>query len=96
MKMVLIVYNEAIDEEVKEVLEKCGLKNFTQITQVFGQGETSGLHLGNDIWPGRNNILLVACEEKQKTQLLSYIRELRRRLGKEGIKAFVWNLEEIT
>ncbi|MCM8800352.1 MAG: hypothetical protein NC900_06505 [Candidatus Omnitrophica bacterium] len=95
-KMALIAYNEAIDEEVKEILEKCGLKNFTKIMQVFGRGQTSGLHLGNDIWPGRNNILLIACEEKQKTQLLSYIRELRRRLGKEGIKAFVWNLEEIT
>ncbi len=96
MKMVMIVYNEAIDMEVIETLEHCALKNYTKIKGVYGRGTTSGAHMGNDIWPGRNNILYVACEEKQKDSLLSCIVELRRELGKEGIKAFVWNLESFT
>lgn len=95
-KMAMIIYNEAIDEEAMEILDRCGLKNYTKITAAFGRGTTSGIHLGNDIWPGRNNILYVACEEKQARQILSYVRELRKKLGSEGVKAFILPLEETT
>ena len=96
MKMVMIAYNEAIDAEVMEVLAGCGLENYTKIMGIFGRGSTSGTHLGNDVWPGRNNILYIACEEKQAQQLLSCIKELRKKLAKEGIKAFLLPVEEIT
>ncbi|MDD5005606.1 MAG: hypothetical protein PHS93_03775 [Candidatus Omnitrophica bacterium] len=95
-KMVMITYNEAIDLEVTEVLNSCGVKNYTKVTAVFGKGETSGTHLGNDIWPGRNNILYVACDEKQAKQTISCIKELRKKLGREGVKAFVLPIEELT
>jgi len=96
LKMVMISYNEAIDAEVMEVLTNCGVKNYTKILGTFGKGETSGTHLGNDIWPGRNNILYVVCEEKDAKQLLSCVKAARVKLVKEGIKAFVLPLEEIT
>ncbi len=94
MKMVMIAYNEAIDDEVMELLESCSLNNYTKIKGVFGKGTTSGTHLGNDVWPGRNNILYAACLEAEAEQLLACIKELRKTLGKEGAKAFVWNLED--
>ena len=96
MQMVMISYNEAIEDEVMETLESCALKNYTKIVGTFGKGITSGTHLGNDIWPGRNNLLLIASDEQKAKQLLSCIRELRKKLGKEGVKAFVWDLEEVT
>lgn len=96
MKMVMIVYNEALDSEVMGVLEGCAMKNYTKITGVFGRGTASGTHLGNDIWPGINNILYVACDEQQSKQMLSCTKELRKKLGREGIKAFVLPLEEIS
>ena len=95
-KMVMVAYNEAIDMEVMEVLGNCGLKNYTKVTEVYGRGTSSGTHLGNDIWPGRNNILYVACEEKQAKQLLSCVGELRKKLGHEGIKAFLLSVEDLT
>ena len=96
MKMVMVAYNEAIDMEVMEVLEHCGVKNYTKIMEAFGKGTTSGTHLGNDIWPGRNNILYVACDEKQARQILIYVKELRKKIGHEGIKAFILPVEELT
>jgi len=96
LKMVIISYNEAIDMEVMDALRDCAIKNYTKIPGAFGRGETSGIHLGNDIWPGRNNILYVACEEKQAKDILADIKELRKKVGKEGIKAFVLPIEEIT
>jgi len=94
-KMVMISYNEAIDDEVMEVLENCAMKNYTKIVGVYGKGTASGTHLGNDIWPGRNNLLYVACDEEQAEQMLTCVKELRKKLGSEGIKAFVMPLEEI-
>jgi hypothetical protein len=96
VKMVMVVYNEAMDMEVMEVLEQCAMKNYTKIKGVFGKGATSGTHLGTDVWPGRNNILYAACEQKEKDLLLSCVKELRKKLGKEGIKAFVLPLDEMT
>jgi hypothetical protein len=94
--MVMITYNEAIDVEVMEVLTSCGVKNYSKIMATFGRGSTSGTHSGDDVWPGRNNILYIACEEKQAQQALSCIKELRKKLGQEGIKAFLLPLEEVT
>jgi len=96
MQMVMISYNEAIEPEVMEVLGTCGLKNYTKIDATYGKGTTSGTHLGNDIWPGRNNIIYVACEAKEAKQLLSCVKELRKKLGKEGLKAFTWQLDDVT
>jgi nitrogen regulatory protein PII len=93
MKMVMVIYNEAIDVEVMEVLDRSGLVNYTKITRVSGKGTTSGTHLGNDIWPGLNYILYVACEDAQVKQFVSGVMDLRKTLGKEGVKAFVMPLE---
>ena len=96
MKMVMLVYNEAIDDETMEILNNCALGNYTKIKGAFGKGATSGTHLGDDIWPGRNNILYIACQEQEAKQIFSCVKELRKRLGREGIKAFSWNIEETT
>jgi nitrogen regulatory protein PII len=95
-KMVLVSYNEAVDEEVMEVLKGCVMKNYTKITGVSGKGTSSGTHLGNDIWPGWNNLLYIACDDKDARQIMQCVRELRKTLSQEGIKAFVLPLEEVT
>jgi len=79
-----------------EILGDCALKNYTKITGVFGCGTSSGTHLGTDIWPGRNNILYVACEEAVGKQIIVSVRQLRKSLGAEGVKAFLMPLEETT
>ncbi|MCX5668538.1 MAG: hypothetical protein NTX89_00225 [Candidatus Omnitrophica bacterium] len=96
MKIIMLVYNEALDNEVMEILESCLMKNYTKITGVFGCGTSSGTHLGTDIWPGLNNILYVACEEVVGKKIIVLVKQLRKSLGAEGIKAFLLPLEELT
>ena len=96
MKMIMISYNEAIDMEVMEMLENCGLKNYTKISETFGRGTSSGTHLGTDTWPGLNNVLYIASPDDAAQKVVAAVRALRKSLGKEGIKGFVWPLEEIT
>lgn len=95
-RMVMIVYNEALDTEVMEALENCALKNFSKVREVFGRGDASGFHLGSDVWPGRNSILYAACTQEQSRQILSCVRELRKRFSHEGIKAFAMPIETAT
>ena len=96
MKMLILIFNEAIDDEVMELLETCKLDSYTRINTVFGKGRLSGAHLGTDIWPGRNNTLLLAVSDEAVEPLLNGVRELRKTMGAEGIKAFTWNLESVT
>ncbi len=96
MQMLMLVFNEAIDEVVLETIQDCGIESYTRIDGVFGKGKTSGTHLGTDIWPGRNNTLLLAVSEEQARQAMERLRKLRTKLGIEGVKAFVWNLEDVT
>ncbi|MBU0605673.1 MAG: hypothetical protein KKH77_05240 [Candidatus Omnitrophica bacterium] len=94
-KMVMLVYNEAIDDEVMEMLSRCALSNYTKLIKIYGKGTASGTHLGNDVWPGLNNILYIACKDGEAKQLTEEIRVARTTLGGEGIKAFTMPLEEI-
>ncbi len=96
LKMVMLVFNEAVELEILEVLEQCGVKNYTKIPETYGRGTTSGGHEGNDIWPGRNTIFYVACQEENARKIFDAIRELRKTLGKEGVKAFLLPLEDLT
>lgn len=96
MKLVLIACNEAIDEEVMEMLERAGAHSYTKWTRVLGRGTASGPHLGSHVWPKRNNVLAVACDGETVAAILDGVRGLRARLGKEGLKAFVVPLEDVT
>jgi len=96
MKMVMLTYNEAIDTEIMEILESSGGTNYTKLTNVFGKGSSSGTHLGNDVWPGKNSMLFVSCGEKEAKDLMTRVRKLRSTLSKEGVKAFAMTLDDVT
>lgn len=96
MKLVLIAYNEAIDEEVGEILKSNGAEGWTKWTKVYGQGRSSGPHLGTHVWPKANNVVAAATDDDTAAKLLEGVRELRQRLSKEGVKAFVLPCEEAT
>jgi len=94
MKLVLIAYNEALDEEVEEILGQNAVEGFTKWTKAYGKGRSSGPHLGTHVWPKVNNVLAVVTEDKKAEKLLNGVRELRTRLSREGVKAFVLNVEQ--
>ncbi|MGQ9662404.1 MAG: PG0541 family transporter-associated protein [Kiritimatiellia bacterium] len=97
MKMVMIVYNEAIDEEVFDALRQCcDLVAYTKWTKVCGQGCRSEPHLQTHVWPKGNNVLMVCTEEITARKLVARVRELRATFGREGLKAFVWTVDEVT
>ncbi len=96
MKMAMIIYNEAIDEEVMHSLKICSIDSFTKWQKVLGRGKISGAHLDSNIWPGANNVCMIVADDDKINSLLTQVNNLRQTLGKEGIKAFLLPVEEIT
>jgi hypothetical protein len=96
MKAVLIVHNVAIDEEVNEVLESVGINCYTKFPNTLGKGEISEPHLNIDVWPGINCGTFVVIEQVKAEKVMENVRQMREKLGTEGIKAFMWEIDDIT
>ncbi len=96
MKAVLIVHNTAIDEEVNESLESLGINCYTKFTNTLGAGEISEPHLNTDVWPGVNYGTFIVTERAKAEAVMDKVRQMRRKLGSEGLKAFMWEIEDIT
>lgn len=93
MKMVFLIYNVAIDNEVMQVLKACGIECYTKCPEVLGSGGHSGPHLGTHVWPGKNSAIAVGLEDEKATTLLAKIAELHEKMKKEGIRAFSWPID---
>lgn len=96
MKMVLIAVNIAIEPQVVERLSALGLHSYTEWPRLTGVGETSGPHLDSHVWPGANAVIAVVAPDDKACALMDEIRELRKTLGREGIKAFLFPVEDVT
>lgn len=96
MKLVMICYNEAIDDEVTELLDKMDIKGYTKWTKVLGKGQTSEPHLLSHIWPKANNVIAVAVEEEIAHTIMDKLRSMKTQVGKAGLKAFMWSVDQIT
>jgi hypothetical protein len=96
MKAVLIMHNVAIDEEVNEILVSVGVDCYTKFTNTLGKGQLSEPHLNTDVWPGVNYGTLVVTDEANAKKIMENVRQMRKKLGSEGVKAFMWEIEDIT
>jgi hypothetical protein len=96
MKLVLICYNEAIDDEMMEILDKAQVSGYTKWTKVLGKGQSSGPHLYSHIWPKANNVVAAVVAEDIAATIFKNVRAMRKKLGAEGIKAFSWQVDSVT
>ena len=96
MKMIMIAYNEALDEEVTEILRSSAQAEFTKWTKVLGRGQESEPHLMTHVWPKANNFLIACVPDEKAPRIMQDVRELRKTMGHEGIKAFSLPLEDVT
>lgn len=96
MKAVLIVHNAAIESEVDEALESVGISCYTKFPNTLGKGEISEPHLNTDVWPGINCSTFVVAEQDKAKEIMDKVRQMRERLSSEGLKAFMWEIEDVS
>lgn len=95
LKSVFIAYNEAYHSLILHLLDKQNLKGYTSWNHIQGRGSNSGEpHIGSHAWPTMNDAMLVVVPEEKLQALLDALRELDERNPQEGLRAFVWNIEQ--
>lgn len=94
MKMFLIVYCDAADEDVIEAFKKNGVRAYTKMSQARGEGTDTVPKLGTHCWPGKNNALFIAAEDGEVDGIKDAIRVIRREHPRSGVKGFILPLEE--
>jgi nitrogen regulatory protein PII len=95
MKSVFIIYNQALGEIVQKVLDHYEVRGFTMWEDVKGRGTNQGEpHMGTHTWPAMNSAVLAVVEEEKVQSLLQAIAKLNEKAEKQGIRAFVWAVEQ--
>jgi nitrogen regulatory protein PII len=95
MKSVFIVYNQALGDIIEESLSKLGIRGYSMWQDVKGRGSDTGEpHLGTHTWPAMNSAMLTVIEDYKVSALLSVVREINERAEMQGLRAFVWDIEQ--
>ncbi|MEG1606626.1 MAG: hypothetical protein RR066_03135 [Mucinivorans sp.] len=95
MKTIFLSYNQSITEQVETILDRNNIRGYTRWLEVFGRGSFGGEpHMGSHTWPAKNTVMLAVVEDMRVTPLLEALRELDSRTEQQGLRAFVWNVEQ--
>ena len=96
MKAVLIIYNQANNERVEFMLDELGIRGFSQLENIQGRGHIDGdPHRGTHTWPELNSAVLTVVDDDKVENLLRMVHKLDKRNPEVGIRAFVWNIEQM-
>ena len=94
MKKVEIIANLSVEEEVMNIIEEAGLKGFTKIPVVHGNGRTNPKK-GDSVCPEENFMLMIYTEENMAAIIKSRIKELKEKFPNEGIKYYATTVEHL-
>ena len=94
MKMFLVIYAEASDENIIGAFKSAGFKFYTKIQGATGEGEESEPKLGTHYWPGKNNTLYIAVHDEEIQHISDLIRELKVEHPRSCLRAFTFPIEE--
>ncbi len=95
MKAVFIVYNQSVTEEVQEIFDDLSIRGYTHWKGIHGKGTVKGdPHEGTHTWPELNNAHLAVVEDQAVPDLLEKLQKLDKEVEDQGLRAFVWNVEQ--
>jgi PII-like signaling protein len=96
VKLLWILCNESIAEEVKEVLDALPVSGCTVWQGILGTSLDGGTRWGDAVWPGKNWAFMVVDGEEKIRRLLASLGEMKKltHVGKAGLKAFLQDAEE--
>lgn len=95
LKMIFITYNQAYHDIIIRLLGRHNLKGYTYWETVRGCGSDTGEpHLGTHAWPTLNGALMVVCPSEKVKTIMDALRILDAATPDQGLRAFVWNIEQ--
>lgn len=95
MKSVFITYNQALTERLAYIFDQLKITGYTKFPLVFGRGTNGGEpRMASHAWPEMNSAVLTVVEDDVVPVLLKYVEKLDEVNKANGIRAFVWNIEQ--
>ena len=93
MKALFIACDQALYEEVHQVMKQLGVRGYTSGEEVTGCGsETGDPHLGDAVWPIMNSAILTITDDEHCNDLLNALRDLDAKNPLLGVRAFWWEV----
>lgn len=95
MKAVFIPYNQSFKDDLIDMFDKMNIRGFTMWDSVQGRGDKTGEpHYGSHAWPTLNASILAVIPDDKVDELLKKIHAMDVKTEKQGIHAFVWEVEK--
>ena len=95
MKAVFVVYNQAYNQEIVELLEGLGQRGYTVWQEIGGRGSVDGEpHLGNHAWPTQNHALMSVVEDALAVKIMQELRKTDAANKALGLRAYVLPVED--
>ena len=96
MKAILITFNQAHTEKVEYMLDYLNIKGYTMWQDVKGRGSKTGEpRMGTHTWPEMNSAVMTIVDDDKVNTVFSKIKKIDETNQEIGIRAFVWNIENI-
>ncbi|QCR21250.1 hypothetical protein C1N53_02050 [Pontibacter sp. SGAir0037] len=94
MKGIMIVFNQALSEEIVSLLDEVAIRGFTKFNDLQGRGSLEGEpRMGTHTWPALNNAILSVAPDDKADKLISRLKEINAASEEQGLKAFSWRVE---
>ncbi len=97
MKLIFLVYNISIEEDVRILLRDQQIEGFTQWPRLLGRGKSTGPRMDDNVWPGANSAIMAVVPDEKAPAFMAAIQALREGdARREGIKAFQLPVEAVS
>lgn len=93
MRMLMIILNTQVREELEILLRREGVEGYTEIPDVLGLGST-GARMGSAVHPETSSMIMVLLEEPKLEKLLRTIDEYCAEC-KQHLKMVHWAVEAV-
>ncbi len=92
----MIMLDQAHYDLIVEELGSLNIRGFTSWKEVYGKGSKDGIpHYGSHAWPSVNNAILTMVEDDRVSRLLKRLKKIDEESPNLGLRAFVWNIEDM-
>jgi nitrogen regulatory protein PII len=96
MKSIFITFDQAYYDQILSVLRGNNVRGFTSWEEVQGRGSKTGEpHLGTHAWPSLNSAMITIVDDEKVKNILKDLKALDATSELMGLRAFVWNIEEM-
>ena len=95
MIAIFVACNQAVYDDVIEVMHRHNIKGFTGWDNVTGAGSRGGEpHLGTNAWPTMNSALITFVEDEERAKrFMDALSTLDKQFEKLGLRAFSWKVD---